>query len=106
MGRRAKRRAGGGWAVSKKFRLRSDLHFFWLADDDDALYHAGGGVVRLGNGSDSEVGTELDLTAHAKVNKHTNVLLGYSHFFPGTLIDKTGPDEDIDFLYTQVGFDF
>ena len=96
----------GVWAVPKKFRLRSDLHFFWLADDNDALYHAGGGVVRPGNGSDSQVGTELDLTALAKVNKHTNVLLGWSHFFPGTFIDKTGPDEDIDFFYTQVGFDF
>ena len=62
--------------------------------------------MRPGNGSDSEVGSEVDLTALIKMNKHTNILLGYSHFFPGTFIDKTGPDEDIDFVYTQVGFDF
>ncbi len=96
----------GAWPVAKTIRVRADLHFFWLADDDDALYNAGGGVLRAGNGTENEVGTELDLTVLYKMNRYTSVLAGYNHFFAGDLIDQTGPSDDIDFFYTQLTFTF
>lgn len=96
----------GAWPILKTLRVNADLHFFWLADADDGLYNAGGVKIRAGNGSERDVGTELDLTVLYKVNRHTDVLIGYSHFFAGDLIDQPGPSDDIDFFYTQVGFTF
>ena len=37
-------------------------HYFWLADDADALYNAGSGIVRAGGTRTSKnVGTEIDV---------------------------------------------
>jgi hypothetical protein len=99
--------------------LRADVHYFLLANEDDGLYNAGGGLVRRPYTMDSakgaavtsvtndrNVGTEIDLTAKYIFNRYANVQFGYSHFFAGDFIDDTGPDEDIDFFYSQLGFTF
>ena len=96
----------GAWPVAKTIRVRADIHQFWLANDDDALYNAGGGILRAGNGTENEVGTELDLSVLWNANRYTTVLAGYSHFFAGDLIDQTEPSDDIDFFYTQITFTF
>lgn len=104
------------WPIPGKVRAKCDLHFFWRADEDDALYNAGGGVLRRpfatdfrGNTypvDDQEIGAELDLTLLYKINRHTDFLAGYSHFFTGDFLDATGAHEDVDFLYTQLAFQF
>ncbi len=77
-----------------------DGHYFWRAQDDDALYNAGGAVVRAGNlGGSNDVGAEMDLTIKRAFSRHTLVTLGYSHFFPGRFIEQSGPDQHIDFGY-------
>jgi hypothetical protein len=96
----------GAWPVEKRIRLKSDIHFFWLTDDDDALYHAGGGVVRPGGVGEDEVGMEIDLTMLFKFNKHTSFLFGYSHFSAGDFIEDTGSSDSIDFMYSQMKFVF
>lgn len=92
-----------------KLSVRAALHVFWRASDSDALYNAGGGVVRGGGlASSSYVGTELDLTASYKLDAHTTLLLGYSHFFAGDFIEDATPaaDEDIDYFYAQLQWVF
>lgn len=92
-----------------KLSVRAALHVFWRASDSDALYNAGGGVVRGGGlASSSDVGTELDLTASYKLDAHTTLLLGYSHFFAGDFIEDATPaaDEDIDYFYAQLQWVF
>lgn len=43
-------------------------HLLWRAEDTDALYNAGGGVVRAGGlGVDDEVGAELDLRSNTSL---------------------------------------
>jgi len=80
-----------------------DFHYFWRADDDDALYNAGGGVVRAGNlGSSNDVGAELDLTFKRALTKHLKAIFGYSHFFAGDFIEQSGPDDDIDFVHVTL----
>jgi hypothetical protein len=95
----------GCWPIEKKMRLRGDVHYLMLADDDDGLYSVGGGLARAPMTED-EVGTEIDLTMLYKCNRHTDVLVGFSHVFAGDFIEESGPDDDIDFFYTQVGFTF
>ena len=82
-------------------KLKIDVHSFWRASTDDALYNAGGGVVRAGSaGSSRQVGVELDMTLKRALSKHTLLVLGYHHFFPGDFIDESGASRRIDFVYT------
>jgi hypothetical protein len=88
-----------------KLTLRLDLHYFWRAQDEDALYNAGGGVVRAGDlGSSRDVGGEIDLLATYAFNPHLTLLGGYSHFFAGEFIDQSGKDQDIDFVYFSLQY--
>ena len=92
---------------AKRLWLRSDYHLFWRQSDDDALYNAGGAVLRADNGTDAAfVGSEVDLLLTWQVDRHTQFYLGYSHFFAGSFIEDTGPDEDIDFVYAAASFTF
>jgi hypothetical protein len=85
--------------------LRLDLHYFWRAENEDALYNAGGGVVRAGNlGSSRDVGGEIDLLATYAFDAHLSLLGGYSHFFAGEFIDQSGKDQDTDFVYLSVQY--
>ncbi|MEM9415079.1 MAG: alginate export family protein [Planctomycetota bacterium] len=88
-----------------KLTVRAALHVFWRASDNDALYNAGGGVVRGGGlAGSSYVGTELDLTAKYKIDGHTTLLVGYSHFFAGDFVEDATPaaDDDVDYFYAQL----
>ena len=81
--------------------------FFWRVEEEDALYNAGGSVLREGaKGTSLEVGQEIDILLKYAYNIHTVFLLGYSHFFPGTFISQTGADDHSDFLYASVEFNF
>jgi alginate export protein len=82
-------------------------HQFWRAEVNDALYNAGGGVLRAGApGSSRDVGYEVDLTTRYQFNRHLKGLVGYSHFFSGTFIKESGPAKDVDFVYVQGIFTF
>lgn len=93
------------WA--KRVTLRGDYHLFWRESNDDAVYNAGGGVLRADSGSDeSYIGSEIDLLLTWQLDRHTQVYVGYSHFFAGDFIEETGADEDIDFFYAAIQYTF
>ena len=99
--------AGVSFKPMKKMTVAVKGHLFWRADDNDALYNAGGGVIRAGAfGSSSEVGQEIDLTFNYQFNRHIKGLLGYSHFFPGDFLDESGSADDMDFVYLQLQYTF
>jgi hypothetical protein len=92
---------------AKKVTLRAEQHFFWRQSTDDAVYNAGGAVLRADTGSDEAyVGAETDLLLNWQVERHWSAYLGYSHFFPGDFIQDTGPAGDIDFVYAALQFTF
>ncbi|TFH25108.1 MAG: hypothetical protein E4H03_01725 [Myxococcales bacterium] len=88
-------------------KARLEGHYFWRASTDDAVYNAGGGVLRPGAaGSSSDVGGEIDLILTKGWGRHFVSQFGYSHFFAGKFIDQAantpaflGADKDIDFIY-------
>lgn len=88
-----------------RLTLLARLHHFELAEERDALYNAGGGILRApdhGNGV-AEVGRELDVVGKYRLNDLTALEVGYGHFFAGELLEETpGPAEDVDWLYLQV----
>ncbi len=82
-------------------------YFFWRASDRDALYNKSGGVLRPGNTTRARyVGAETDLFATYNFDRHLLLYAGYSHFFPGDFIDKTGPSKGSDFVYTAIQYTF
>ncbi|MFQ5503164.1 MAG: alginate export family protein [Planctomycetota bacterium] len=83
--------------------VKLDGHSFWRADRDDALYNAGGGVARAGSlGNAKHVGYELDLTVKRPLVPHVVGVAGYSHFFAGSFIEQSGPDQDVDWSYLML----
>jgi hypothetical protein len=87
--------------------LRGDYHLFWRHSRNDALYNAGGGIIRPGVASDARfVGSEIDLFLTWQMNRQWQSYFGYSHFFPGRFIRQTGPARDIDFVYAALQFTF
>jgi len=98
---------GAAFQVTRRANVRVDSHFFWRVEDEDAVYNAGGGVLRAGNPLlPQRVGWELDWTLRFGINRHTVFTAGYSHFFPGPFIEESGPDNGIDFSYLAIQYTF
>jgi len=99
--------AGASWKPVDKLTTKIKYLVFWRADDDDALYNAGGGVVRPGiAGSSHNIGSEMDLTVSYKFDRHALLVGGYNHFFPDDFIQETGPAKAIDFFYMTFQYTF
>jgi hypothetical protein len=96
------------WPVPKKLKAQVAWHTFWLNAKEDFLYNAGGAPGRrdpLGH-SGREVGQEFDLTLLWKIDRHSTMLVGYSHFWDNAFITHTGSSEDPDLFYLQYAFKF
>jgi hypothetical protein len=92
---------------AKSMTLRAEYHEFWRESDQDALYSAGGAVVRASTpGSSSHIGSVADLLLNWQIDRHLSTYFGYSHFFAGKFIEQTGPHQDIDFLYAAATYKF
>src|SRR5438067_1297301 len=85
--------------------LSLQQYFFWRASDRDAIYNKSGGVLRPGTATTARyVGAETDLYGTYNVTRHLLGYAGYSRFFAGEFIDKTGKDKDSDFYYVAIQF--
>lgn len=94
--------ANAGLDVGSLGGVRGDvtLHWFRRASGADALYNAGGGIVRAaGTAASQDVGSELDVTARRRFGRYVAVLVGYSVFFPGDFIRQTGMASNTRFVY-------
>ena len=98
----------GAWPIAKKVQAGMAYHVFWLNADRDAMYDAGGAVVRrdVTGIAGKEIGHELDVTLTWKVDVHSNLLFGWSHLWDSDFIIQTGPSEDADMFYVQYAMKF
>src|SRR5437016_2818691 len=87
--------------------LSLQQYFFWRASDRDAIYNKSGGVLRPGTATTARyVGAETDVYATYNFTRHLLGYAGYSHFFTGEFIDKTGKNKDSDFYYVAIQYTF
>jgi hypothetical protein len=92
---------------TRALTLSVQQYFFWRASDQDALYNKSGGVLRPGTTTTARyVGAETDVYATYNFTRHLLGYAGYSHFFAGEFIRKTGKDKDSDFYYLAVQYTF
>lgn len=79
------------------------LHSFWLDQPEDSWFGAAGTPIRTAPGADAtHVGLEVDLSAKYRLAPSVLIWFGYSHFFPGSYVDDTGPSPDTDWVFVQV----
>jgi hypothetical protein len=81
-------------------------YFFWRASDRDAVYDKSGAVLRAGATTARYVGAETDVYTTYNFTRHLLGYAGYSHFFTGEFINKTGPHKDSDFYYVALEYTF
>jgi hypothetical protein len=97
----------GGVSLSplRGLTLSLQQYFFWRDSDRDAVYNKSGAVLRPGTGTSARyVGAELDLLASQVFTRHLLGYAGYSRFFTGDFLDKTGPSKDSDFFYVALQY--
>ncbi len=98
---------GASLSLAPGVAAKIEQHWFWRARRQDALYNAGGGVVRAGlPGSPRRVGAELDLTLDWKISRHLAASGGYSRFFTGPFLEATGPAESLNFGFAALQWTF
>lgn len=88
---------------TKKLSLQGDYWVFYLDETTDAAYNAARGTLRAARqaAGSGYVGSEADFLLKYAMNKNINLLGGYSHFFAGTFLARTGANDDADFFYLQ-----
>lgn len=88
--------------------LTMQYHRFYLANKQDFLYNASGaGTLRDITGqSGSYVGDEIDVRLNMHVDRHQDVLVGYSKLFAGDFMKKRAPGVNPDLFYVQYNFRF
>jgi len=72
--------------------VRTEYHYFTLDQPKDAWYTTGPKALRqdpIGR-SGRELGHELDLRATWTAYRGVDLMIGYSHFFPGAFVRATG----------------
>jgi hypothetical protein len=91
---------------AKWIQCVAQYHVFRLDSDKDALYSAGGAVLRRDptGRAGNDVGEELDLLTNFHLSNHADLLIGYSHLYAGDFIKRTGPPGSPDFFYAQYSY--
>ncbi len=81
-------------------------HRYWLAEAQDALYNAGGRVVRQDptGRAGRDVGQEIDVFWNIHVTAHQDLWVGYSKLFAGDFIERTGSSDSPELFYLQYSF--
>jgi hypothetical protein len=99
---------GAAFWPMKWLSVHADGHAFWLANRKDAWYGPGGAIRRDVTGQSGHyVGSELDLYVKAKLlENRVSIWTGYSHFFPGTFVRKTGRSFGMDWAFLSVEVNF
>jgi hypothetical protein len=86
----------------------TQYHRFYLANQRDYLYNASGfATFRDVTGqSGSHIGDEIDFRFNIHVDRHQDVLFGYSKLFSGDFLKNQVPGVSADLLYVQYNFRF
>jgi hypothetical protein len=92
----------------KWLRLWTQYHHFELANVHDALYNANGKPIArdLTGAAGPNVGDELDFIVNFHVSTTSDVLLGYSHFYPGLFLLRTATKVPSDQFFLQYSLRF
>jgi hypothetical protein len=90
------------WRPSKKLRVRTDYHSFWLAALADSLYNdSGTATVRNPNATSRHVGQEFDTWAMWRYSDRLQLGAGLGHLFAGGFLRQSGKASGLSYPYVQ-----
>jgi hypothetical protein len=99
--------AGVAFTPVRDLKLSLQQYFFWRASDRDGLYNNGLAVLRPGTTTRAlYIGAETDLRADYQFTRHLLGYMGYSYFFPGGFIHKSGRHEASNYVYAALEYTF
>ncbi|MBA2658190.1 MAG: alginate export family protein [Nitrosospira sp.] len=86
----------------------AQYHRFYLANRQDFLYNAAGAATLrdVTGQAGSYVGDEIDVRFNIHVNRHQDILIGYSKLFAGNFLKATAPGVSPDLFYAQYNIRF
>lgn len=97
------------WPVADKLKVAIAHHHYWLSQEKDAAYDAGG-IARLRDGSGRsglEFGNELDIWVDWSPNAHSSLSVGYCYFFNGAYVhDRVRDDDNPSLVIVQYRYRF
>jgi alginate export protein len=81
-------------------------HHFWLASPTDALYNAGGTILRRDptGRSGTNVGDELDIWLSFHLSAHSDFSVGWSRLYQGSFLKDTGSHQNPEQAYFLYSF--
>ena len=101
-------RAGVNEQIAAKWTLTEVFDDFWLATRNDAVYGSSGAIAVAAhpNATSTHLGSELDLIAEYKQNRHVTYGFGFAHLFTGQFLNEAtqGKDYNYPFAYVTYGF--
>jgi hypothetical protein len=85
-----------------------DYHLFRLDQRKDAWYWSSGRSARQDatGKAGPNLGQEIDAILNYKYSRHWEFMAGYSHFFPGAFMERTGASPDADWFFVQMQYSF
>lgn len=95
--------------ISPKVSTKVVLHTFYKAEKEDAIYNAGGGILRAAPGNDdgsSHIANELDIVVTYKYDRHIKLNFGLSYLQAQDAIDETANNENVTFSYISANYMF
>ena len=82
--------------------VNCELHSFWLTTRKDAFYDFNGrAVVRNPRATSNHLDVEADVNAVWDLTRHLQIIVGYTHIFPGAFIEQSSPGSPITVPYAQ-----
>ena len=101
-------RAGVDEKVGKKWTLTEMVDDFWLATRNDAVYASSGAISIAPHpgATSSHLGSELDLIAEYKPNRHVTYGFGFCHLFTGEYLKEATRGKDYDYPFAYVTYIF
>lgn len=101
-------RGGVEMAPYKGLTVLSSYHSIWIANENDALYNAGGAVLaRVAGGAASRhVGHEIDVQATYAITPQISFGAGYAHLITGGFLKQATPGADYSAPYVMATYVF
>jgi hypothetical protein len=93
--------------LRKNLTLTQDWDFFWRESLNDGIYGVGGNFLRPGLPDQGRyIGSQPSSVAIWRFRRHWEVVLIYTHFFPGPFLENSGPHEPVNYVSTWLDFKF
>ena len=101
-------RAGFEVTPFKATPVTTSYHSWWLAEERDGIYTAGGAPLArvIGGAASRHVGQEIDVQVSRVLIPQLQVSGGYAHIFTGAFLEQATPGASYSYPYVQVTYVF